>query len=634
MLKDYLASELETRKKNISKGLNELIVKEKQDFDKRMKTIIESQGLKYDEIMPKGTDIDKTKIKEAAKTTPEAIVAQKEANKMLDGLLADINAFLNKAKDSIKGKPGSPAIRQFLKEVRTKLKNMTKNIKESALKEKADVIMGKLIKLEEAAPVGSLEALRDDIRSALESVTAFSNATTGESYTPYIRYTFVDKIIVDADDKFYQIPYTKSEEGITFGEPKEVTEVYVTKESQTSLELKEARGKGQGVGGTKQGDGGAGTCKCPSCGNTQAHTKGTPCTEIACTECGTAMTGVTAAKTTESIDNDLDNIGSFISLKEATIDKVKRSVRVVLIEAGTNPLKRRHYPVHTIEEAAPLFKGIKMYLNHATKQDELSRPEGDVKNWASTIQESWHEEGKAMADVHIHDNWLWESMQDPVFRGNIGLSINSKGMGYIGKIDSVDMQIIEKIVAPKSVDWVTEAGARGRVVQLLESRKEDIAMLDTLNMQELKDARPDLVAAIIKENGGNTDEKVDKATVETQIKESKEEVTKLQNDLKLRDQRDAVTAQLKESKLPVAAQARVSAKYKDTLIEKELKEAVEADIKAEISYLGQFDTTGKIKGLGEGKEEITMKESVGGELNNRAGIEVPEKKKEETDSDK
>jgi len=159
-------------------------------------------------------------------------------------------------------------------------------------------------------------------------------------------------------------------------------------------------------------------------------------------------------------------------------------------------------------------------------------------------------------------------------------------------------------------------------------------MLDTLNMQELKDARPDLVAAIIKENGGNTDEKVDKATVETQIKESKEEVTKLQNDLKLRDQRDAVTAQLKESKLPVAAQARVSAKYKDTLIEKELKEAVEADIKAEISYLGQFDTTGKIKGLGEGKEEITMKESVGGELNNRAGIEVPEKKKEETDSDK
>jgi len=163
------------------------------------------------------------------------------------------------------------------------------------------------------------------------------------------------------------------------------------------------------------------------------------------------MTGVTAAKTTESIDNDFGLISAvFISLKEATIDKVKRSVRVVLNRAGTNPLKRRHYPVHTIEEAAPLFKGIKMYLNHATKQDELSRPEGDVKNWASTIQESWHEEGKAMADVHIHDNWLWESMQDPVFRGNIGLSINSKGMGYIGKIDSVDMQIIEKIVAPKS----------------------------------------------------------------------------------------------------------------------------------------------------------------------------------------
>jgi len=628
MLKDYLASELETRKKNISKGLNELIVKEKQDFDKRMKTIIESQGLKYDEIMPKGTDIDKTKIKEAAKTTPEAIVAQKEANKMLDGLLADINAFLNKAKDSIKGKPGSPAIRQFLKEVRTKLKSMTKNITESALQEKANVIMGKLIKLEEAAPVGSLEALRDDIRSALESVTVFSNPTTGEKYTPYIRYTFADKIIVDADDKYYEIPYTRSETGIVFGIAKEVIEEFVTKESANSLELKEARGDGQGKGGQKQKDGGADTCKCPKCGNTQAHTKGTPCTEIACTECGTAMVGTNAATTKEAIDNDLNNIGSFISLKEATLDLAKRNVRVVLIEAGTNPVKKRHYPVHTIAEAAPLFKGVKMYINHATRQDESSRPEGDVRNWASTIQECWHEDGKAMADVHIHDNWLWESMQDPVFRDKIGLSINSKGMGYIGKIDSVDMQIIEKIVAPKSVDWVTEAGARGRVVQLLESRKEDIAMLETLNMQELKDARPDLVAAIIKENGGTVDKKVENENKEADIKESNVKIAKLENDIKLRDQRETVAAQLKESKLPEAAQARVSAKYKDTLIEKELKESVEADIKAEIDYLSKFDTTGKIKGLGEGKEDVTIRESVGGELDNRAGIKEPAKKED------
>jgi len=53
------------------------------------------------------------------------------------------------------------------------------------------------------------------------------------------------------------------------------------------------RGKGQGVGEERQGDGGAGYCICPECGHTVEHEKGASCAEIKCAKCGTKMRGAT-----------------------------------------------------------------------------------------------------------------------------------------------------------------------------------------------------------------------------------------------------------------------------------------------------------------------------------------------------
>jgi len=64
--------------------------------------------------------------------------------------------------------------------------------------------------------------------------------------------------------------------------------------------LGEERGEGQGVGGPRQGDGGAATCKCPECGYTMTHDRGTPCTEIDCPKCGAKMVGT---DTSESKNN-------------------------------------------------------------------------------------------------------------------------------------------------------------------------------------------------------------------------------------------------------------------------------------------------------------------------------------------
>jgi hypothetical protein len=56
------------------------------------------------------------------------------------------------------------------------------------------------------------------------------------------------------------------------------------------------RGTGQGdrrSGGSRPGRGLGGSlvCRCPKCGHTEPHRRGTPCTAIACPKCGTTMRG-------------------------------------------------------------------------------------------------------------------------------------------------------------------------------------------------------------------------------------------------------------------------------------------------------------------------------------------------------
>jgi predicted Zn-ribbon and HTH transcriptional regulator len=52
-----------------------------------------------------------------------------------------------------------------------------------------------------------------------------------------------------------------------------------------------ARGEGQGVGGSRQGDGGAVKCVCPDCGYETEHNRGTPCNQMKCPKCGSKLVG-------------------------------------------------------------------------------------------------------------------------------------------------------------------------------------------------------------------------------------------------------------------------------------------------------------------------------------------------------
>jgi len=71
------------------------------------------------------------------------------------------------------------------------------------------------------------------------------------------------------------------------GTPEEAPEF--VEESVDEISIEKARGEGQGVGGERQGDGGAEECVCPKCNYKTIHKKGTPCGT--CPKCGAKMIG-------------------------------------------------------------------------------------------------------------------------------------------------------------------------------------------------------------------------------------------------------------------------------------------------------------------------------------------------------
>lgn len=102
------------------------------------------------------------------------------------------------------------------------------------------------------------------------------------------------------------------------------SEVRINMDSEDAICVEDALGEGKGVGGKRQGIGGANKCICPSCGFTETHDRGTPCTNRTCPKCGTKMVGanVDAVLTTKKRKALPDS--SFCFVRGRGIDKVRK----------------------------------------------------------------------------------------------------------------------------------------------------------------------------------------------------------------------------------------------------------------------------------------------------------------------
>jgi hypothetical protein len=142
---------------------------------------------------------------------------------------------------------------------------------------------------------------------------------------------------------------------------------------------------------------------------------------------------------------------------------------VALIQPGWGNKRDRHYyPRDVIERDAGVFAGVKMYESDHRDQEKSTR------TWVSTVTgiKGFTADGAPIAAVSVHDRDFAErliALDADGLLPKMECSILAAGRARKGEVGGQRGHIVEAITSAESVDWVTRAGAGGRVLALAET---------------------------------------------------------------------------------------------------------------------------------------------------------------------
>ena len=183
--------------------------------------------------------------------------------------------------------------------------------------------------------------------------------------------------------------------------------------------VKEERGKGLGVGGERQVDGGADICICPNaCGYEIEHTKGIPCNEMRCPTCDIPLIGKNIEQKEEKTMKFNKNLLSAFKKVAEAKDKDPKNVRELstameemkLVEESKAVLKLK--PTEVIAYAKEAVKVEKKDIKESgIYKDYFARvrdaidvadnafKEGDTESMLSAMQDAEKEVSDCIAEL-------------------------------------------------------------------------------------------------------------------------------------------------------------------------------------------------------------------------------------------
>lgn len=134
-----------------------------------------------------------------------------------------------------------------------------------------------------------------------------------------------------------------------------------------------------------------------------------------------------------------------------------------------------YYSKEVLKDAATngiFSEGLHMYIDHQTEAEESDRPENSVRNLAAKLVENakWDDNGPAGPGLYAKAQAYSDFVPFLNERANdIGVSIRAFGTATKGQVGGRINNIVKKLAGAKSVDFVTRAGAGGKLIPLLES---------------------------------------------------------------------------------------------------------------------------------------------------------------------
>ena len=364
----------------------------------------------------------------------------------------------------------------------------------------------------------------------------------------------------------------------------------------------------------------------------------------------------------ESVTGELREFcGAIVPLIEAKAD-ANGTIPIKIIDPGWG--SSGYYSREVLQQAANArvyAAGLQMYWNHPSKTDEKERPERDLRDLAGVLTEDarWDEQGSKGPGLYSRAK-IFSAYRDAVAEMGpyIGLSHYVWGESKQGEAEGKKGEIITRIVAARSVDFVTVPGRGGAIAEAFRAARPPVPTDEQkaageysmgestpkLTLESLRKEHPEIVEALRKEIENSAAMKEaqaqqEKKLAETQkaLEEAKAENARLKEALLLVEARTFVEAKVKASTLPEISKTRVAeALAKDPVVkdgkidETAYAAKIEAAIKSEAEYLAKLGA-GRVEGMGAGASggqtktlEETDKELVAGFM--RLGMSEAEAK--------
>lgn len=313
---------------------------------------------------------------------------------------------------------------------------------------------------------------------------------------------------------------------------------------------------------------------------------------------GSRSPGVTIEPAPAVEASDTEVLGDCIPLTEAGLmglQEAKALIRIATPGWGTSG----YYSAEVLKRDGPKVfpSGTQMYWNHPTEAETNERPEGDLDKLAAvtTAPAKWMDNGPDGAGLYTEAKLREKYSADVAeLKNDIGVSLRALGRFSTGKAEGKEGVIIEQLVRGKSIDFVTQAGRGGKVLELFESagrRQPATTAADGRNQEGESMAMTDAEMKRLQEA-------TEAAT------NASASVTRLENELLLMKSERFVTAVCESQSLPLAVRKRVVDTMKGNPIVKDgaidegpFSEAIKRCIASELAYLREAGVSG-VSGFG------------------------------------
>ena len=346
----------------------------------------------------------------------------------------------------------------------------------------------------------------------------------------------------------------------------------------------------------------------------------------------------------ESVTDSMKEFAAgIVPLIEAKTDD-KGTIPIKIIDPGWG--SSGYYSREVLQQAvnARVYAaGTQMYWNHPSKTDEKDRPERDLRDLAGVLTEDaqWQETGPKGPGIYARAR-VFSAYRDAVAEMGpyIGLSHYAWGESKTGEAEGKKGDIITRIVAARSVDFVTVPGRGGAIAEAFRAARPAVPTDDQkteagksmvgekpekLTLESVRKEHPEIIEALHKEFENDSARKEAQAQQEKKLTETEKALEEAKAEIaRFKAAQTLVEAKILAEEVVKEAQAEAVVKEhvvkeavaaltlkEDGTIDKEaFSEDVRRRLKETVALVAAARGAGRVEGMGAGAPtEMTLEEA-------------------------